>query len=212
MSEALQAIGNFFQGPTGKAVSSIGSLGATGAGLVGNLLNEKARSDAANMAKRNALLSPAQIAQQVNQATQPLDQNLVRAITGRVNADMAAQGLSQAPGLLAQNLGIALAGPEQIQQQKALEIVMARLGLPKEYASLIPQNSQLAPGIAMLMKQLGSLPTPTSTSTPTPPLYAMNPNLAQLGQPDVSADTTPTYTSGDLIPPAYGGMTNFGGG
>lgn len=212
MGNMLSGIGNFFQGSTGKALTSIAGLGATGAGLVGNLLADKQRSDAAALAKRNANLTPAQLSGMVNQATQPLNANLVQAITGNVNANMAEQGLSQAPGLMQTALAQALAGPEQAQQQLALQLVMQKLGLPAEYAKLIPQNANLAPGIAMVMKSLGSFPGANPTPQPLPGYAMPNPNPAQLsvGPDFANPDTSGTYDFGNLIPPNYGGTLGFG--
>jgi hypothetical protein len=162
MSEVLGNIGNFFSSAAGKGLGEIAGLGATGAGLVGNLAADRQRSKAAKLAQANANLTPAQLAGRVNAATLPLNANLVQAITGNVNANMAEQGLSQAPGLQAAAIAQGLAGPEQAQQQAALQLVMRQLGLPAEFASTIPPNSPLAPLIAMLMKGFGTPGSPVT--------------------------------------------------
>lgn len=158
MSDALGSIGSFFGSQSGSAGAGLGDLfglGTTGAGLVGNLMADKQRSAATKAAQANMNLTPAQLGAQVTQATQPLDQGLVQAITGNVNANMAEQGLSQAPGLQAQAIAQGLAGPEQQNQQQALQLVMAKLGLPAELLKSIPPNSPLAPMLALLMKNMG---------------------------------------------------------
>lgn len=167
MSDFLGSIGNFFGSSAGKGLGEIAGLGATGAGLVGNLLNDRARSQAAAAAKANMNLTPAQLGAQVTAATQPLNANLVQAITNTTNANLAEQGLSQAPGLIASTESQALAPFEQQNQQAAMNLVLARLGLPQAYASTIPPNAQLAPLIAMLMKGFGSTNTPGVGTSPT---------------------------------------------
>lgn len=156
MPDVLGQIGNFFSSSAGKGLGEIAGLGATGAGLAGNLLADRQRAAAAKQAQANANLTPAQLGAQVTQATQPLNANLVQAITRNVNANMAEQGLSQAPGLQASAIAQGLAGPEQQNQQTAMQAVLARLGLPAEFARTIPQNAQLAPLLAMLFKSFGS--------------------------------------------------------
>jgi hypothetical protein len=163
MSEMLGNIGSFFGSPAGKGLGEVAGLGATGAGLVGNLAADHQRSIAAKEAQANANLTPQQLSEMVTKATQPLNRGLVQAITGNVNANLAEQGLSQAPGIQATTLAQALALPEQQNQQTALQLVMRKLGLPAEFASTIPQNAQLAPLIAMLFQGAGNFP---KTSTP----------------------------------------------
>jgi hypothetical protein len=193
----LNSIANFFSSSAGKGLGEIAGLGATGAGLAGNLAAEHQRSIAAKQAQANANLTPEQLAEQVKSATQPLNAGLVQAITGNVNANMAEQGLSQAPGLQATEIAQALAGPEQMNQQTALALVLKKLGLPAEFASTIPPNSNLAPLLAMLFK--GGSPTAT-------PLWQ---NQAPIGPPapppNTDQDTTGSYDFGNLFAPNSGG-------
>jgi|ERR1700722_2328083 len=165
MAQTLGSVGSFFSSPTGKGVEDLAGLGATGAGLVGNLAADRQRAAAAKQAEANAKLTPAQIGAQVTQATQPLNANLVQAVTGATNANMAEQGLSQAPGLQASAIAQGLAPFEQQNQQTALQAVLARLGLPAEFARTIPQNANLAPLLAMLFKNFSS----GGGTTPTTP-------------------------------------------
>lgn len=162
MSDFLGQIGNFFGSPAGKGLGEVAGLGATGAGLVGNLLADRQRAAAASAAQRNMNLSPQQLAAQVAGATQPLNANLVQAVTGNVNSNLAEQGLSEAPGLIATATSQALAPFQQQNQQTALQLVLQRLGLPAELARTIPQNAQLAPLIALLMRGM----QPQSTGGP----------------------------------------------
>lgn len=211
MSDFLSNVGNFFGSSTGKGLESLAGLGATGAGLYGNLSAEAQRAAAAKQAQANANLTPAQLAAQVNQATQPLNANLVQAITGNVNANMAEQGLSQAPGLQAAAIAQGLAGPEQAQQQQAMQLVLAKLGLPASFANTIPQNANLAPLLSLLFKggtpgstfqmpfNLSAPPNPGAQTQGTYDFGSLIPPAAPL-----SADTTGTYDFGSLVPPSGG--------
>jgi|SRR5580692_460543 hypothetical protein len=187
MSDFLGSIGNFFSSSAGKGVETLAGLGATGSGLVGNLLADKQRSDAANLAKKNANLTPQQLGAMVTGATQPLDRSLVQAITGNVDASLAEQGLSQAPGLIATATSQALAPYQQMNQQTALQLVLRKLGLPAEYAATVPQNAQLAPLIAMLFKGFGNNSTPARGGALP---ETTGPTLDQLGAPPTYGDTS----------------------
>lgn len=162
MSELLGSIGSFFSGPAGKGIATLGELGATGAGLAGNLSADRQRAQAASLAQKNANLTPQQLAEMVKSGTQPLDRGLIQAITGNVNANLSEQGLSEAPGLIATAESQALAPFQQQNQQTALQLVLQKLGLPAEFARTIPPNANLAPLLAMLFKGSGS-----SGTTPT---------------------------------------------
>lgn len=222
MSDFLGQIGNFFGSTAGKGLGEIAGLGATGAGLVGNLLADKQRAAAAKQAQANMNLTPAQLAAQVSGATNPLNANLVQAVTGNVNANQAEMGLSQAPGLTAQAISQGLAPFEQQNQQTAMQLVLKRLGLPAEFAATIPQNAQLAPLLAMIFKSFGSgggSGSPTNSfgapagSYPTMP----QPTLAQLtgGATPMQAGVVPSTTDWlgnlsnapppDMAPPDVGG-------
>lgn len=179
MSDFLSSLGNFFGSSAGKGLGEIAGLGATGTGLVGNLLADQQRAAAAKQAQANMNLSPQALAAQVSSATQPLDRSLVQAVTGNVNANLAEQGLSQAPGLIATATSQALAPFQQQNQQTALQLVMQRLGLPAEFARTIPQNAQLGPLLALLMHGFGT-PGTTPSASPSGFTGATQPNILQL--------------------------------
>jgi hypothetical protein len=178
MSDFLGSIGNFFGSPAGKGLGEVAGLGATGAGLVGNLMADRQRAAAANAARANMNLTPAQLGAQVSSATQPLNNALVQAVTGNVNSNLAEQGLSEAPGLIATATSQALAPFQQQNQQTALQLVLQKLGLPAEFARTIPQNAQLAPLLALLMHGFGTPNAPAASSSGFTP--ATQPNLLQL--------------------------------
>jgi hypothetical protein len=192
MPDFLGQIGSFFGSPAGKGLGEVAGLGATGAGLVGNLLADQQRSAAAKQAQANMNLTPQQLASMVSSATQPLNRGLVQAITGNVDANLAEQGLSQAPGIQATTLAQALAGPEQQNQDTALKLVLQKLGLPAEFARTIPANANLSPLLALLFKGFGNqAPGGGVSGYPT-----TGPNLSQLGTPDPSS----TGDFGSLFP------------
>jgi hypothetical protein len=186
MSDFLGSIGSFFGSPAGKGLSEIGGLGATGAGLVGNLLADKQRAAAASAAQRNMNLTPQQLSAMVTGATQPLDRSLVQAVTNTTDANLAEMGLSEAPGLIATATSQALAPFQQANQQQALQLVMAKLGLPAEFARNIPPNANLAPLLAMLFKGFGNNNPPTGGGA-FPEMTG--PTLDQAGPPPTFGDT-----------------------
>jgi len=186
MAGLFSGISNFFSSSAGKGLSEIAGIGAAGSGLVGNLLADKQRSDAAALAKKNANLTPQQLGTMVSGAEQPLNAALVQAVTGNVNASLAEQGLSEAPGLIATATSQALAPYQQMNQQSALQLVLRKLGLPAEYAATVPQNAQLAPLIAMLFKGFGNNSTPARGGAFP---ETTGPTLDQLGAPPTFMDT-----------------------
>ena len=214
MSDFLGQIGNFFGSSAGKGLGEIAGLGATGAGLVGNLLADQQRAAAAKQAQRNMNLSPQQLAAQVASATQPLNAGLVQAVTGTTNAQLAEQGLSEAPGLIATAESQALAPFRQANQQTAMQLVLQRLGLPAEFARTIPANANLAPLLAMLLKGFG---TPGAAPAAQPSGFpATQPNILQLtgGATPMQPGIVPSFTDWlgnqsnnppDMAPPDVGG-------
>ncbi len=164
MPEMLANLGNFFGSSTGKGIGTLAELGMTGAGLAGNISADRQRQDAANKAKANANLTPQQLAAMVSGAEQPLDRGLMQAVTSATDASLAEKGLSQAPGIIATTEAQALAPFKQTSQDQALRLVLAKLGLPAEFARTIPPNANLAPLLALLFKGFGNTPSaPAST-------------------------------------------------
>jgi hypothetical protein len=156
MSEFLTSMSNFLGSGVGKGLLTATELGTTGAGLVGNIMNEKARSaqynEIANAEK--TLGDPTALAKQVVAATQPLNSGLVQSVENNVSGNLASEGLSQAPGIQAASLAQALAPFQQQNQQTAMQLVLERLGLPIQYgtagASVLPPNVDLSKLLAML--------------------------------------------------------------
>jgi hypothetical protein len=166
--DLLNSLGTFFSGPTGKGIGTLAELGATGAGLFGNLSADRQRAAAAKQAQANMNLTPQQLAAMVSGAEQPLNRGLVQAVTSNVDASLAEKGLSQAPGLIATTESQALAPFMHENQQTALALVLQKLGLPAEFARTIPQNANLAPLLALLFKGGGAKPSFNPTTGPNP--------------------------------------------
>ena len=210
--------------PFGSILSTLGNvdwasmakpaeLGLTGAGLIGNLMNQKARSNELNYLKQQqaGLQDPTKLATEVAGATQPLNRALVESVGNTVNAQLAEQGLSQAPGIAATNLSQALAPFQQQNQATALQLVLARLGLPLSYGQAIlgglPQNSNLAPLLALLQQKPG---TGTWDGTPSG-FYAglgKSPNIPVGGD---YANQGPFMGPSEMLPPDIGGLGGWMG-
>lgn len=204
MSDLLNNIGSFFSSGAGKGIETLAGLGATGAGLAGNISADQQRSAAAKSAQANMNLTPAQLAQQVGQATQPLNSQLVQSVTGNVNANQQEMGLSQAPGLTAQAVASGLAPYEQQNQQNAMQLVMQKLGLPAEFARTIPPNANMSQLLALLMKGNNVPGTPATpnpmgfqTTGPTPPPQTTDANTPGGG-------TQGSYDFASLVDPSAG--------
>jgi hypothetical protein len=174
MGQILGNIGNFFSSPAFNTISKVAGLGATGAGLAGNLSLEAQRANAEKQAEANAKLTPAQLGSLVTGATQPLNAGLVQAVTNTTDANLAEMGLSQAPGLIATATSQALAPFEQQNQQTALQLVLQKLGIPLDVLRSLPANSNLSPLIALLMKS--GVGSGTGTRPPGFPTTGPNPD------------------------------------
>jgi hypothetical protein len=141
MPEALSSIGNFFS-QNGGTVAKLGEVGLAGAGLGGNLAAEHQK---AQLLKQ--LQNPQALANQAAGMAQPLNAGLVQAVNNQVGGNMAEQGLSQSPGIIAATTGQALAPYEQQNQQMALSQLMQSLQLR---LAGNPSPVNLAPLLALL--------------------------------------------------------------
>jgi hypothetical protein len=190
MSELLSNVGNFFGSPGGKGLTSLAEIGATGAGLIGNISAERQRQQELDKLKKSeaALADPNALAAQVRSATQPLNAGLVQSIENQVSGTLAEQGLSEAPGIQATAVSQALAPFQQQNQATALQLVLTRLGLPIELAKTIlaglPSNVNLAPLLALLQKGTGT----SAPATPNPPDVKSLLNLFSQNQPTAAPD------------------------
>jgi hypothetical protein len=176
-------------------------VGTAGAGLVGNIMNSVQQGGVASEAAHNAHLSPSQLATMVSGATQPLDRNLTNAINNQVQGDMASRGLAEAPGIFAATEGQALAPFQQAEQDRALQLVLAKLGLPA--STLMALRSQgggmanLSPLLQMIMKQFpGASSNGASMPSQANLLSLFNPNPT----PDPGLTTTNNWTGSTDLP------------
>jgi hypothetical protein len=201
--DTIANLGQFLKGPGGQSLLKVGEAGMAGAGLVGNILNERARSsEISNLQKaEKTLADPTKLASEVRGATQPLNAGLVQDITNQVSGNLAERGLSQAPGIQATELATALAPFQQQNQQTALQLVLTRLGLPLDYAKTIlagmPQNTNLAPLLALLQKGGGS----SSSGGGIDPQALFNLFNTPRAPQDTSSYSTPSFL------PSSGGDT-----
>lgn len=187
MPEMLGNLGQFFggSGSPGTGLLDLLGLGTAGAGTIGNIMNQKARSDQLGKISKaeKTLGNPTQLAEQVSAATQPLNEGLVQSVGNTVSGSLAERGLSQAPGIQGTELAQALAPFQQANQQTALQLVLERLGLPIQYAQAylggLPGNANISPILAMLMKQ-GMGKPPSFTGAPdTSGIPSNTPNLLE---------------------------------
>ena len=140
--------------------------------------------------------NPQAISQMQQQFEKPLDQGLVKGTENVVNASLAQQGLSQAPGIQSQVTQQALAPYIQQNQNTALMEVFKALGLPAEALSAL--SGMKSPG-ALGMQLKSILPTtpgtPGGTPYPTPPI-PQDPNSFPGLAPPWSTDPSAPPTGG----------------
>jgi hypothetical protein len=96
---------------------------------------------------------PEAVSNMVAAATKPLSSGLTSSVSNVVNANLAEQGLSQAPNIQAQVLSQALAPYQQNEQQMALEQVLKTIGLPAEALKSI-QSTMRPDQLALMLKQI----------------------------------------------------------
>jgi len=153
MPDALASLPQMFQ-----SIAPLLAVGETGAGLFGNIMNERTASQQQGVLKSDekVLNSPQLFNAQVAQAQQPLSQGLVQNVTNSVDANAASAGLSQAPGIVSANLAQALAPFIQQNQSTAIQEVLSRLtGSQSDAGSILSSlhNTNLSPLLALLMRQ-----------------------------------------------------------
>ena len=201
MPEMLGNIGAFFSSGTGRGILDLAKIASAGSGLVGNIMNERMRSQELNKLRsaEATLADPTKLSAEVRAATQPLSEGLVQNVSEAVSGNLAERGLSQAPGIQAAELATAVAPYQQQNQQTALQLVLTRLGLPLDYARTIlgnlPQNTNLAPLLALLAQR----------NAPGGEGYNVGPLLADIPLTSGAPATPPI-----LPPEGGGGFANTG--
>ncbi len=155
--QAFSGILNALGGATGitKGLGAVTSL----AGLVNqfSLANkEKSALDRSIYYSKH----PEAVSNLVTSMTKPLETGLVKGTENIVNASLAEQGLSQAPGIQTQVLSQALAPYQQNEQQMAITEAFKALGLPAETLAAI-QKTMRPDDLAAMLKNV--LPGSKST-------------------------------------------------
>lgn len=166
--------------------SLIGSLGQAGGGGLGGLLKlgtglfsainqfslaqkEKSAMDQSIYYSKH----PEAISAIAAKLQQPLSTGLTQGVGNVVNAQMAEQGLSQAPGIQSQVMSQALAPYQQQNQEMALQAALQAIGLPAEALAAI-RGSMNPSGMASIFKNLqlggggGSPPASATSEFPWP--------------------------------------------
>ena len=186
MSEIANIIGML-----GKLAPII-SAGTAGAGIISEIQlqqKEKAALDRAMYYSKH----PEAVTNMVKGATQPLSTGLTAGVGNEVNASLAEQGLSQAPGIQSQVLAQALAPYYQNEQKMALEQVLGTIGMPLQALTAM-QGMQNPMTLAMLMQSI--LPKGSAQFNTT---GTMNPMDMGPGGPfdtGITAGTPPIFDTG----------------
>lgn len=159
--DGLSQLGQIFSNPGALKGIEGGTLAA---GEVGNIMEERKRLAYQNFVM-DLLSHPEKLAAMAAKIQQPLNNGLVQGVNNRVQGDMAARGLSQAPGIFAASEGQALAPYVQQNQQTAMQAVLSSLGLP---AGTFGQPQNLSSLMTLFAKpQGGSAPAPGLTPDPS---------------------------------------------
>lgn len=184
--------------------------GLFGSGELGNLLQSHKQNQYQDLLLKYAQ-NPTLLTQAVTAATKPLDNALVQAVNNRVQGDMAARGLAQAPGIFGASEAQALAPFVQQNQQTAQQQVLASLGLPGEVTGINRPPTDNSSALAMFLRAMGQNPFTRLPGTNLPPQQGQ-PTLPGINFPDTSGWFTPNYpvltstgtqTTGDI--PQFGG-------
>ena len=194
MPDFLSSIGTFFGSGAGQGLAKLAGLGATGAGLIGNLGAEKQAQKEENFltGQQNYIagLTPQAISKMAVQGAAPLDAGLVQAIGNQVGGTLAEQGLAQSPGIQAASLAQAEAPYIENNFNTSLQAVLQKLGLPAQIAGTalagMPKPVSLAPLLALLMK--GGGPGGGITGT-TPPFTGGGGDLLNILFPPTGSGT-----------------------
>jgi hypothetical protein len=194
-SSILGGLGKF-GGALGQGASALGPV----TGLFGmiNQFSQAQKQKALTDRQIYYAKHPEAVSNLVAQDTKPLSSGLTSSVSNVVNANLAEQGLSQAPGIQTQVLSQALAPYQQQEQQFAIQEAFKSLGLPAE--ALASLNSTMNPGgLAAMLKNIlpGSGSSSPSGGTPGFQIPNTDPSGGSWG--GSPSDTGVTFPSiGDL--------------
>lgn len=156
MEGLAQAFQGFFSNPGDVKMLQ---TGVAGAGEAGNLMTSLKANEYRNFVM-SLLNNPQRLAAMAAKITQPLNAGLVQQTNNQVQGNMAARGLSQAPGIFAASEAQALAPYEQQNSNTAMSTIMQALGMP---AGTFGQQQNLAPLFSSLFQTNKQLPGQNQT-------------------------------------------------
>jgi len=197
-------------------------LGSGVMGTVGNIEANRTKNQilGTELGQMKTLqnMTPAQLVAQEQSLQQPLSQNLVNSVTNAVSGNLAARGLSQAPGIQAASIAQGLAPYQMQEQQMAQQALFQKLGLP---ISARPSPFQTLPGTTNMSQMWQSMLGPLSklwapgASTPqaSPGTIAniganlgWNPDIPQLDTLPINIGNLDNWSFiGNGIQPSYSG-------
>lgn len=160
MPDLLTSLGSFFSGAGGKAIQA----GSTGVGAIGNVLNMIQSGQQYSKLKAFENMTPQQLSARVAAGTQPLNAGLTQAVTNSVQGADAERGLATSPGIFNADLAQSLSPYIQQNQNSALQILMAQMGLPAQAKSVLNPVTPLANSFSQLFKSFGN----NTPATPAP--------------------------------------------
>jgi hypothetical protein len=209
LSGMLGSVGSLFGG-SGSATSGIAPLAQIGTGVAGTVGNIEANNTRNSVLQQqmnytNQLqnMTPAQLAQGIQQLQQPLSTGLAQSVGNTVQGQLSERGLSQAPGIYAQSLTQALAPYQLQEQQLATNAYLQKLGLPISSRPSpfgpYPASTNTTGTWQSLFQHMYGAQNPNNISS-TPGLN-YGPTDTQLGQTPWGtslAPSTPDYSSGNL--------------
>jgi hypothetical protein len=183
-------------------LSSIGGAGGIVKGLgaitsIAGMINQFSLANKEKSALDRSIYyskHPEAINSLVKQFDKPLETGLVKGTENIVNASLAEQGLSQAPGIQTQVLSQALAPYQQNEQQMAITEAFKALGLPAETLASI-QSTMRPDQLAQMLK--GILPGQNQPTGPTGPLPSDQGGWGDVGSSTGGITANPGLFTGD---------------
>ena len=152
MPDLITSLGSFFSGAGGQALQ----VGSTGVGAIGNVLNMIQSGQQYSKLKQFENMTPQQLSARVAAGTQPLNAGLTQAVTNSVQGADAERGLATSPGIFNADLAQSLAPYQQQNQNSALQILMAQMGLPTAAKGILNPVQPLSNSFANLFKTFGN--------------------------------------------------------
>jgi hypothetical protein len=155
ISPLMSSIGGFFTNQD-SGQFNWGNLGKVigVAGLGDQFINNWMQNRAMNQYNKQQQMfqkNPTLAQNQITSMTQPLDQNLIAAVTNQVQGNLGAQGLAESPNIMASVMGQALAPYNQQNSAQATQLWEAIHGQPPMFG-----QANMNPLFAMLLRGFGN--------------------------------------------------------